>query len=129
MDHTEYAALDALDLARLVAAGETTAAELLEVARKRAHEVNPAVNAVVRWLDDEADARVRVPLAGPFAGVPFLLKDLRQAIAGVPTSWGARALASWRPAETDTVVRRWLDAGLVVFGQTGASNLTEISEV
>jgi amidase len=118
MDHREYADLDALDLARLVAAGETTATELLEAARKRAHEVNPAVNAVVRWLDDEADTRVKGPLDGPFAGVPFLLKDLRQAIAGVPTSWGTRALEGWRPAETDTVVQRWLDAGLVVFGQT-----------
>jgi Asp-tRNA(Asn)/Glu-tRNA(Gln) amidotransferase A subunit family amidase len=130
MDHHEYAALDALELARLVAAGETSAAELLATARKRAHEVNPALNAVVRWLDDEADARASGPLTGPFAGVPFLLKDLAQGMAGVPTSWGTRALASWRPAETDTVVQRWLDAGLVVFGQTntpefGAKGVTE----
>ena len=130
MDHHEYAGFDALQLARLVATGETTATQLLAAARKRAHEVNPALNAVVRWLDDEADARAGAAPVGPFGGVPFLLKDLRQGIAGVPTSWGTRALAAWRPTETDTVVRRWLDAGLVIFGQTntpefGAKGVTE----
>lgn len=88
------------------------------------------VSSAARPGRDEADARVREPLDGTFAGVPFLLKDLRQAIAGVPTSWGTRALDGWRPAETGTAVQRWLDAGLVVFGQTntpefGAKAVTE----
>lgn len=130
MDHAEYAGLDGVAMARLVAAGEVTAAELLAAARRRAGEVNPAVNAIVRRLDDSADERARTPLDGAFAGVPFLLKDLHQGLAGVPTSSGCRALSAWAPAETDTAVQRWLDAGLVIFGYTntpefGAKGVTE----
>jgi amidase len=126
----EYTELDGVALAGLVASGATTAADLLAAARRRADAVNPAVNAIVRRLDDEADARVRGDLRGPFAGVPFLLKELHQGQAGVPTSSGCRALSAWAPAETDTVVQRWLDAGLVVFGHTntpefGAKGVTE----
>jgi amidase len=126
----EYARLDGLAMAQLVASGETTAAELLAAARWRARAVNPAVNAVVRWLDGAAEARVLSGLRGPFAGVPFLAKDLQQRQAGVPSSSGCRALAGWVPQETDTVVQRWLDAGLVIFGQTntpefGAKAVTE----
>jgi Asp-tRNA(Asn)/Glu-tRNA(Gln) amidotransferase A subunit family amidase len=130
MEHAEYAARDGLDLAGLVAAREVTAAELLTVARARAREVNPRVNAIVRSLDGIADARAAEPLEGPFAGVPFLLKDLGQEHAGLASAGGCRALA-WTPAsEHATVVRRWLDAGLVVFGKTntpefGAKGITE----
>jgi Asp-tRNA(Asn)/Glu-tRNA(Gln) amidotransferase A subunit family amidase len=126
----EYLARDAVGLAELVAAGDVTPAELLAAARERAAAVNPRLNAVVRRLDAEADERVRETLTGPFAGVPFLLKDLGQDQAGVPTSAGSRALAD-RPAPEDaTVVRRWRDAGLVVFGRTntpefGAKGVTE----
>jgi Asp-tRNA(Asn)/Glu-tRNA(Gln) amidotransferase A subunit family amidase len=126
----EYAGLDATALAAHVAAGEVTAAELLAAARERTAAVNPRLNAVVRLLDGEADERVREPLPGPFAGVPFLLKDLGHDQAGVPTSGGCRALADRPAAEDATVVRRWLDAGLVVFGRTntpefGAKGVTE----
>ena len=41
-------------------------------------KVNPKLNAIVRPMDEIDDARVKEPLTGPFAGVPFLLKDLMQ---------------------------------------------------
>lgn len=130
MDCTEYLSYDALGLAELVAAREVSAAELLALARERAAEVNPRINAIVREMRPEADARVTGTLAGPFAGVPFLIKDLAQEYAGVPTSSGSRALATLPAAEHATVVRRWLDAGLVIFGKTncpefGAKGITE----
>src|SRR4051812_18617746 len=130
MKHEDYAAHDGLGLAELVAADEATAAELLDAARDRADAVGPSINAICRRVDAEAHARVAEPLAGPFAGVPFLLKDLGHDYAGVPTSYGCRALAD-RPAERNaTVVDRWLGAGLVVFGKTntpefGAKGVTE----
>ena len=59
--------------------------------------MNPTLNAVVADLDEAADARAADPtLAGPFAGVPFLVKDLGQEYAGYPTSNGSRALAARR---------------------------------
>jgi Asp-tRNA(Asn)/Glu-tRNA(Gln) amidotransferase A subunit family amidase len=69
-------------------------------------------------------------LSGPFAGVPFLLKDLHQDIAGVPTTAGCRALAGRPAAATSTIVERWEDAGVVIFGKTttpefGSKGVTE----
>ena len=39
-----------------------------------------------------ADTRAAEPLEGPFAGVPFLVKDLAQEYAGFPTTYGSRSL-------------------------------------
>ncbi len=132
MNGEEYREHDGLGLAELVARGDVTAGELLAAARERAAAVNPRINAIVRPMDAEADARVAdgAALAGPFAGVPFLIKDLGQDYAGLPTSWGSRSLASLPAAEHSTVVQRWLDAGLVIFGKTnapefGAKGITE----
>ena len=130
MEPRDYLRHDALGLAELVASGDVTAAELLAAARARAEVVNPRVNAIVTRLDDVADERVAGELTGPFAGDPFLLKDLGQNLAGHPTSSGCRALAGRPATHTNTVVQRWLDAGLVIFGRTntpefGAKGITE----
>jgi Asp-tRNA(Asn)/Glu-tRNA(Gln) amidotransferase A subunit family amidase len=126
----EYAEHDGLGLAALVRDGEVTARELLDVARARAEQVNPKINAIVRRMDDEGEAHAAGPLSGPYAGVPFLLKDLGQEYAGIPSSWGSRALAEVPATEHATVTQRWLDAGLVPFGRTnvpefGAKGVTE----
>lgn len=126
----EYLSLDATGLAELVGKGEVTAATLLALARERGEQVNPLINAIVTPVD-EADARAADPtLAGPFAGVPFLIKDVAQEYAGVPTSFGSRAYAGYVPTEHALLVQRLLDAGLVIFGMTnapefGIKNITE----
>ena len=130
MDYAEYRAQDAVGLAGLVAAGQVTAAELLECAIARAEAVGPALNAVVAPMHEQARARTAQPLSGPFAGVPFLIKDLMQDYAGLPTGAGNRALGRVPAAEHAEVVRRFLDAGLVIFGKTntpefGAKGITE----
>lgn len=130
MEYAEYREYDAVGLAGLVAAGRVTAGELLECAVARAEAVNPALNAVIAPMYEQARARVAGPLSGPLAGVPFLIKDLIQDYAGLPTGSGSRALRRVPAAEHAEVVRRWLDAGLVVFGKTntpefGAKGITE----
>jgi Asp-tRNA(Asn)/Glu-tRNA(Gln) amidotransferase A subunit family amidase len=112
-------------LAELVRSGEVKPAELLEAARTRADEVNPRINAIV--VDVEPTAAVE---GAPFSGVPFLIKDLLQHLAGYPTSGGSRSLSAVPATENATVVQRWLDAGLVIFGKTntpefGANAVTE----
>ncbi|MDT7782121.1 MAG: amidase [Pseudonocardiales bacterium] len=114
MDFDEYRKHDATGLAQLVAAKEVSAAELLAVARERAAEVNPRINAIVRDIPVEPSGDE----TGPFAGVPFLIKDLGQDYAGLPTSNGSRSLTRLPVAAHSTVVQRWLDAGLVIFGKT-----------
>lgn len=130
MTFDEYQAHDALALADLVARGLVTPSELLEAALARADAVNPALNAVVRRQDEAARALAAGPLSGPFAGVPFLVKDLLQEVAGVPCSYGNRAMADQTAAEDSDVVKRWRQAGLVIFGQTNtpefaSKNVTE----
>lgn len=130
MTEDEYVKSDGLDLAARVTGGDVCAADLLRLARARADKLNPRINAICRRLDDHADRQVECELSGPFAGVPFLLKDLRQDIAGVPTSGGCRALANHPARQTSTIVERWRDAGLVIFGKTttpefGSKGVTE----
>lgn len=130
MTWDEYREHDAVGLAELVKSGAVSPIELLEAAIARADAVEPTINAIRHRLDDDARARARSPLSGPFGGVPFLIKDLGQHLAGVPTGSGNRSLARFQRPETSTVVQRWLDAGLVVFGRTttpefGARAITE----
>lgn len=126
MRFDEYRAHDATGLAKLIDDRQVSASEVLAAARQRAVEVNPRINAIVRDVPaPAAEART-----GPFAGVPFLIKDLAQDYAGLPTSRGSRAFMSVPAAEHATVVQRWLDAGLVIFGKTntpefGAKGITE----
>ncbi|WP_374024254.1 amidase [Mycobacterium sp. HNNTM2301] len=127
----EYMSLDATALAELVAAKQVTAPELLALARQRADAVNPRLNAIVRRLDDVADRRAADPdLSGPFAGVPFVIKDLAQEYRGFPTSSGSRSLANDVSDRHALVTQRFLDAGLVIFAMTntpefGAKGVTE----
>jgi amidase len=87
---------------------------LLTLAQERAAQVDRRINAIVRDIPVTPSAE----LSGPFAGVPFLIKDIAQDYAGLPSSHGSRSLMSTPVAEHATVVQRWLDAGLVIFGKT-----------
>ena len=119
MTHDEYIRRDATALAALVRAGEVTPLELIEVAVRRLEAVNPAVNAVVHRMDDEARAAApAVDRAAVFAGVPFLAKDLQSDYAGHPTSRGSRLLVNRvRNADTE-LVRRVRATGVSVLGKT-----------
>jgi amidase len=126
MNFEEYRSYDATGLAKLVADGEASATELLALARDRAAAVNPRLNAIVR----DVPAEPSEAHGGPFGGVPFLIKDLAQDYAGLPTSAGSRALLSRMAEAHSTIVERWIDAGLVIFGKTntpefGAKGITE----
>ena len=118
MSFHEYAEYDALGLAELVARGEVTAAELVEAAIERIERHNPTLNAVVLPLYDVGRALAASPGAGPFRGVPFLLKDILGNLAGVPTQSGARFLAGMPAMQDDTLVVRFKAAGLLPLGKT-----------
>lgn len=125
MNLTEYLAADATRLAALVASGDVTAEELLALALGQQARVQPRINAVCRPMEREARAQLAgPPLTGVFAGVPFLLKDALQDVAGVPTGYGCAGLQRHVPTTSSFVVQRFLAAGLVVFGKT---NLPEFA--
>ena len=115
----ESAWMDATAQADLVRRGEATATELVEAAIGRIERLNPALNAVVTPMFDRALADVRqgVP-AGPFAGVPFLLKDLAVECAGVRFTEGSAFLRDNVSTHDQELVRRLRRAGLVILGKT-----------
>jgi len=119
MRQDEYQACDALELAARVAAGEVAPEELLETALARLEACNPRLNAVVIPMFEQARAALSAGLpAGPFRGVPFLLKDLYQMYAGVRTTNGCRLFADFVPEIDSELVKRYKGAGLVIFGKT-----------
>ena len=88
----DYMQYDATGLAELVNSKQVSAGELLEAAIARANAVEPTLNAIVQRLDSLGRSVAAQPVSGPFAGVPFLLKDYGQELAGVANMCGSAAL-------------------------------------
>ena len=114
--------LDATGQAALIARGEIHPTALLEAAIEAADAATIG-NAVPIRFDDIARARAASTLDGPFAGVPFLLKDLAQQFAGQPNTAGAAPYRHRVAREHSAYTRRCLEAGLVIFGRTATPEL------
>jgi amidase len=110
---TEIWQLSATELAHHIADRQVSSAEVVNAHLARIEAVNPALNAVVRVLADEA--RTAAALAdkrlaagekvGPLHGVPFTVKENID-MAGLPTTWGVPALAqAVVPADAPVVER------------------------
>jgi amidase len=116
---TDYARHDGLGLADLVWRGEVSPTEVLDTAVARIEAHNPVLNAVIRKRYEQARAEaLRVDKTAPFAGVPFLVKDLVATIAGDATASGNRALAALTMPHDSELVRRFRAAGLLILGRT-----------
>ncbi|HEX4183353.1 MAG TPA: amidase [Caulobacteraceae bacterium] len=112
---------DALGLGELVRRGDVSAKALLDRAIARVEAVNPRINAVVLKHYDHARQQLAAGRPqGPFAGVPFLLKDLGATLAGTVTTDGSRAFADWTARADNNITRRAKAAGLTVFGKTAS---------
>ena len=115
----EYDQYDGLGLAELIHKGDVTAQEVCDTAMGRIEQLNPKLNAVVTNMFDEARLTLAGPLPdGPFKGVPFLLKDLLAAYAGVPLTGGSKAFRNYVPDHDSEMVKRFKKAGLVIMGKT-----------
>jgi amidase len=126
--------MDATDQATLVREGKVSPLELLDAAIERAQDMNPRLNAITwTWFDRARDvARTLADDGQPFRGVPFILKDLHAAMAGTRLSNGNKAMkaALYTCDHDTTLVSRYIDAGLVIFGrgnspEFGATPTTE----
>ncbi len=120
----DYASYDALGLAGLVAKKQVTPQELLDAVRQRVEALNPKLNAFCALFFEKAEAQIKQGLpAGPFRGVPFALKDLGQYLAGTVTTAGSRVWKDNVAAADSTLVARYKQAGLVIFGKTNSPEL------
>jgi amidase len=117
--------LDATELARLIRLGSTSAREATEACLSRLSAVNPAVNAVVRVLGDEAlaaaraadEAQARGDVLGLLHGVPVTTK-VNTDQAGCPTDHGVVAFRDLVAAEDAPVVANLRRAGAIIIGRT-----------
>jgi len=119
--------LDATGQAEAIRRGETTPAALLEVALARAGRLNPHLNAVIATFEDVARQQLaQLDPSTPFAGVPLLLKDAVQELAGTPYAIGTRALkeSGYLSTQTTEYTRRLLRAGFIIFGKTNVPELS-----
>ena len=124
MRFPEYESYDALGLAALVKRREVTPDEILDAAIERVEARNPQVNAVVIRAFDRARAAIKAGLPdGPFAGVPYFIKDLHAPVAGLPLSHASQL---WQGNVFDfdsETVARLRRAGFVIAGRTNAPEL------
>jgi amidase len=130
MDPTDVAFAGIARQAELIAGGELSARELLEIYLERIARIGPRLNAFRVVFADSARkeaerADASPPPAGtprpPLLGVPIAVKDDVD-VAGEVTAMGTRAHGP--PAERDAeVVRRLRDAGAVIVGKTNVPEL------
>jgi amidase len=110
---------DATATAAAIRSGQISAAEAVSAAIARAEALQPQLNFLVNSDFDRALAKAKAgTAAGPFAGVPFLIKDLED-YKGLPTRAGSRSLELSPPSPTQTAYISAFDrAGLVVIGKS-----------
>src|SRR6201987_4035044 len=120
MAFKEYGDYDGGGLADLVRKKQVSATELLDEAIARTARIDPQINAVVVKHYNYAERQIDKGLpAGPFTGVPFLLKDL-EILKDTRTTSGASVLKDNVADHTGTLAQRFLDAGLSIFGKTSS---------
>jgi amidase len=129
MHATTTAFAGAAQQVRMLAAGDVTASDLLELYLSRIARLDGRLNAyrIVRLEGARADAvdaqrRIDAGERLPLLGVPIAIKDDID-VAGELTAWGttAHGPAKVRDAE---VVRRLRDAGAIVIGKTNVPEMT-----
>lgn len=119
MRRDEYVQFDALGLAELVHRKEVSPAELAAVAKAQISAINPLINAVVseNWECAERFAG-GVETGAPFAGVPFLAKDMNVEVAGLPLTQSSRYFSDAADTPDSELAFRWRSAGLNIIGRT-----------
>ena len=125
MSNEDFCELTATEIARLVRSKEASPTEVLESVLARMERLEPTLHAFCTPTPDLAreDAALverdimRGLSVGPLAGVPVGIKDLIST-AGIRTSGGSAAYASFVPDEDDVTVERVRAAGAVRLGKT-----------
>jgi len=120
MNWNEWAQLDGVALAARVRAGEMSPAELARQAAAAVAKVNPALSGVIELFEDaiaEPDKN-GTHLAGPFAGLPFLMKDLGPTMKGRLQEMGSLLMRGNRATADTFLTMKMRQAGLNLIGRT-----------
>lgn len=122
--------LTAHEQGALLRAGAFTARALAAATLARVRAQEPALNAYITLMDDEAlaqadaaDLRLRAGDAGPLTGIPVGVKDLIST-KDVQTTAASKMLTGFHPIVDATVTRKLRESGAVLVGKT---NLDEFA--
>lgn len=120
MSWDEWAAHDALGLAERVRKGEVTPAELAAQAVAAIEKTNPRLSAVVEVFDDVVADPLKDGMnpQGPFAGVPYLMKDLGPTVKGRLQEMGSLLMRGNRAPADSFLTGQIRKAGLNIIGRT-----------
>lgn len=122
MNVEEYMRHDGAGLAALVKQRQVSKREVAEIALEVVDMLNPTVNAVLETWPEEIGA-ASDDLTAPFAGVPFLIKDILIQRAGRKVEMGSR-LGVGNVAQANSYLMDLFDrAGFVTLGRTATPEL------
>ncbi len=119
------------ELATAMRAGRVTSQALVERCLARIGRFDRRLNSFVA-LDElgafaaarESDARLaRGAPRSPLEGVPVSIKDNIH-VAGLPSTWGSRALVQYKPDVDELPVARLRAAGAIILGKTNVPEFT-----
>src|SRR4029078_4150272 len=119
------------ELATALRSGELTAEALPDRCLERIRRIDPSLNSFVALDEDggrtaakASDARFAAGSArSAREGIPLSVKD-NILVAGMPATWGSRALAEFVPSHDELPIYRLRAAGAVIIGKTNVPELT-----
>ena len=118
--------LTAVELAKKIKAGETTAVEAAKDALARIKEKQETLHSYVTVLDEaqilekagEVQKKIQAgELTGPLAGVPVAIKD-NMCTEGILTTCSSKILGNFVPTYSSEAVKKLEEAGVVLIGKT-----------
>jgi amidase len=108
---------DAVKLAELIKNKEISAQEVVEASIKRAHMVNPLLNAIQSEQFAQAVKNTVQTGSGVFSGVPFFMKDNTD-LAGLATHHGSAAIHSAAVQKNPPLSQQLIDQGFIFLGKS-----------
>ncbi|WP_070119670.1 amidase [Bacillus marinisedimentorum] len=110
--------MDAVEQADRIRKKEINPEELIKATINRIENINPAINAVTAEMFEEALAAAgKGDVTGPFAGVPFLMKDL-EFFGETSYTAGSRYLKDFTAPGDSDYAARIRESGLITVGKT-----------
>jgi amidase len=122
---TDLSRRSAVELRDMIAQGEVSPVEVLDVHLAAIATRNPKFNAIVTLVADQARAAAEFSAAavkqgarlGPLHGLPVVIKDVTLT-KGIRTTFGSPAYKDHVPDEDAAVVERLKKAGAIILGKT-----------
>ena len=114
----EYAAFDAMGIAALIKSAEVSAEEVRACALRAIDAVNGDINAVIETYDDAVLVPPDTDSDAPFAGVPYLIKDVGAHFGGLKCEFCSRLCEGMIAAEDSHYAGLVRRSGVSIVGRT-----------